>query len=193
MSRELRFRFEPYKFVNAAAYLASKCPDTTKMKLSKLLFFADKHHLLNYGRPIIGDRYVKMEFGPVPSMAYNLMKHDDRASVDDQVLFDENLDVNGNHIVPKKEPDLRYLSESDIEALDCAIAKYGHLTPAQLSKLSHREPAWKSAEMNWDMDYRLLFTAEEAQHIYALVQEDQELRDALTDVEFEDFVGILQS
>lgn len=47
--------------------------------------------------------------------------------------------------------------------------------------------------MNLDIDYRLLFTAEETKDIYALVQEDQELRDALTDIEFEEFVGTLQS
>lgn len=134
VSRELRCRCEPYKFVNAASYVASKCPDTTKMKLCKLLFFADKEHLLNYGRPIIGDRYIKMEFGPVPSMAYNLMKHDERAAVHDQELFDERLDVQVNRIVPKTEPDLRYLSESEVEALDSVITKYGHLTPGSVEQ-----------------------------------------------------------
>jgi len=63
------------------------------MKLSKLLYFVDKEHLLSYGRTVIGDRYIKMEFGPVPSSGYNLMKHDDRVSAEDQTLFDHHLNV----------------------------------------------------------------------------------------------------
>jgi uncharacterized phage-associated protein len=80
--------FDPLKFANAAAYLAGRCSDLTKMKVSKLLFFADKAHLLCYGRTVIGDRYIKMEFGPIPFSAYNLMKRDDRATAEDQEVFD---------------------------------------------------------------------------------------------------------
>ncbi len=191
MSRKLSFRFDAYKFVNAVAYLASRCPEATKMKVSKLLYYADKDHLLNYGRPVIGDRYVKMEFGPVPSMAYNLMKHDDRAPIEAQELFDERLEVQGNNIVPRSDPDLRYLSASDLEALDLVISKYGRLTPAQLSKLSHREAGWKEAEMNDEMDYRFMFASEDAKQMHELIQDDQQLRDALTDAELENIVGIL--
>jgi hypothetical protein len=56
-----------------------------------------------------------MEFGPVPSSAYNLIKRDDRAAAEDQ--------------------------ETGIEALDFVLKPYGCLTPAQLSKISHNEPA----------------------------------------------------
>ena len=61
----------------------------------------------------------------------------------------------------RKPANLRALSESDRESLDEVISKYGHLTPAQLSKLSHHEPAWINAEMNTEMDYRLFFAGSE--------------------------------
>lgn len=194
MSRRISFDFDARRFVNAAAYLVERCPEVTKMKLSKLLYFADKQHLLSYGKPIIGDRYVKMEFGPVPSSGYDLMKHDERALVEDQALFDHHLHVDGNEISLKVKANLRALSETDKEALDSVISTYGDLTPAQLSKLSHREPAWVNAEMNADMDYRLFFAGEhEAHAVQNLVEDDQELRDALAEVELEEIFGSLRS
>lgn len=194
MSRKLNFAFDVQKFVNASAYLVERCPETTRMKLAKLLFFADKEHLLTYGRPVIGDRYVKMEYGPVPSAGYNLIKRDERAAVEDQSIFDRHLTVHGNDVTLKAPADLRHLSETDIEVLNEVVAKYGHLTPAQLSTLSHREPAWMQAEMNAELDYRLLFAnRNDAENVELLVQEDQELRDALSELEFEEFFESLRS
>lgn len=66
MTRRLNFNFEVDKFVHAAAFLTESCPGVTKMKLAKLLYFADKKHLVEYGRPVTGDRYTKMELGPAP-------------------------------------------------------------------------------------------------------------------------------
>jgi uncharacterized phage-associated protein len=192
LHRRITFSFDVRKFVNASAYLVERCPEVTKMKLSKLLYFVDKEHLLSYGRTVIGDRYIKMEFGPVPSSGYNLMKHDDRVSVEDQTLFDHHLNVCGNDITLKAPASLRHLSETDREALDVAVTKYGNLTPAQLSKISHREPAWRNAEMNAEMDYRLFFAGvDSSQEIQCLVEDDQALRDALVDAELEEFIGVL--
>ena len=132
-----------------------------------------------------------MEFGPVPSSAYNLMKRDDRATAEDQEVFDRFLLVDGNDIKAKMPPDLNYLSETDVEALDYALHQYGHLTPAQLSKLSHNEPAWREAGMNSDMDYRLLLVEDEA--MAQMVQADQQLRDALEQVDVEELLASLRS
>lgn len=191
MSRRITFSFDALKFANATAYLAGRCADLTRMKLSKLLFFADKAHLLWYGRPVIGDRYIKMEYGPVPSSAYNLIKRDDRATAEDQEVFDHFLLVDGNDIKAKLPPDLNHLSETDVEALDFVLEKYGHLTPAQLSKLSHNDPAWREADMNGDMDYRLLLVEDET--MSQMVEADQELRDALEQVEVEELLASLRS
>lgn len=36
----------------------------------KLLFFADKHHLNAYGRPIVGDQYKALPYGRVAQTTY---------------------------------------------------------------------------------------------------------------------------
>jgi uncharacterized phage-associated protein len=53
--------------------------DSRRLRLSqfdilKTLFLADKVHLNAYGRPITFDEYVAMTDGPVPSLAYDLLK-----------------------------------------------------------------------------------------------------------------------
>jgi uncharacterized phage-associated protein len=186
VSRQISFSFDVQKFVSAAAYLAASCQDFTRMKLAKLLYFTDKEHLRAYGRPVSGDRYIKKEYGPVPSMAYDLIKHDERVDVEAQVVFDRHFDVSGNDLKIKAPPNLSFLSESDREILDEVLRKYGHLTSAQLSKLSHREPAWEKASMNSLMDYRLFLAGDE--HMSRLVQEDQELKDTLEAIEMEEIL-----
>src|ERR1700723_3107507 len=70
----LTFEFSLDKLVQAIAYFSkSGIPDLTKLKIAKLLYFADKVHLLEHGRPIIGDVYWCMDYGPVPSFALNEM------------------------------------------------------------------------------------------------------------------------
>jgi len=187
MSRRLAFDFDVERFVAATSFLVEKCPEVTKIKLFKLLYFADKRHLLTYGRPIIGDRYIKMDHGPVPSKGYNLVKRDERANAEDQELFDAYVTVQGNDLKTVNPPNLAYLSETEIEVLDEVVREYGLLTAGQLSKLSHRDPAWMNAELNSDMDLRWIFVggSENERLMERLAQEDQELRDELIEAGFE--------
>lgn len=39
----------------------------------QILFAADKYHLNKYGRPVIGDYYVKREYGIVPANVENMI------------------------------------------------------------------------------------------------------------------------
>ena len=57
------------KFVNAVLFFAEK-DKIGITKLNKLLYYSDFEHYRLYGRPIIGDEYVKMGQGPVPERAY---------------------------------------------------------------------------------------------------------------------------
>src|SRR5260370_8228699 len=71
---QIRFRFALEKLVQALVFFAQHgVRDLDKMKAAKLLFHADKYHLLKYGPPVIGDQYACMEYGPVPSASLNVM------------------------------------------------------------------------------------------------------------------------
>ena len=59
----------------ALIYISSKLGGrATYHQASKVMYFADKEHLRKMGRPIFDTFYRAMENGPVPSLAYDILK-----------------------------------------------------------------------------------------------------------------------
>jgi hypothetical protein len=58
--------FDRDKALEVILFIAEKLGAPTLLIISKILYLADKRHLQDYGRLICGDRYIAMEFGPVP-------------------------------------------------------------------------------------------------------------------------------
>ncbi|MGB8029526.1 MAG: Panacea domain-containing protein [Terracidiphilus sp.] len=168
----LNFRANGEKVVNMIAYFAGQCTDATKMKISKLMYFADKAHLNRFGRPISGDTYIRMKLGPVPSMGLNLMRHTTYFENVSE-LFDELIEVKGNEVRPLKGFNREIFSRSDISVMDETISQLGDVHALRLSDLSHDESAWKKADMNRKIDFELLFDeTAEGQQMLGLLLED---------------------
>jgi len=204
-SRRLRFEFSLDKFVAVVGYFADvgKIQDLTKLKAAKLLFFADKAHLLKYGRPILGDRYVSMDHGPVPSAALDLMNRliapDE---IDDPVReqLRTKLSVHWllfakNHPFRAKvhgEAAYQHLSQSERDVLDEIIATYGRKPVGELIDLTHKEYAWRISDgtrlrgSSAPMPYELFFEGEQTVEASALrefadaQQEDRDFVSALS-------------
>ncbi len=198
MTRRIRFEFSLEKFAAVMAYLVheGRIHDLTKLKAAKLLFFADKAHLLKYGRPIIGDRYVSMDHGPAPSAALELMN---RLVAPDEIpdpvrdQLNQTLSVHrrpfGHHPFRAKAhgKDVNdRLSDSEREVLDEVIRTYGHKSAGELVDLAHREHAWRVSDRlrpagsSWPMPYETFFEGEQSTSSEALRQfaeEQQEDRD----------------
>src|SRR4051794_10494791 len=51
------------------------------MKLIKLLYLADREALLRWGRPITTDTFVSMDYGPVVSTIYDLIRRKQNGAV----------------------------------------------------------------------------------------------------------------
>jgi len=96
----------------------------------KILYFAERSHLFEYGRTITGDAMIAMENGPVPSFSYDEVK----IRTIDKNFFDTDEE---NIIVATKEPNIDTLSESEIECLDASIEDNKHLGFGDLKKKSH--------------------------------------------------------
>ncbi|HXI11323.1 MAG TPA: Panacea domain-containing protein [Thermoanaerobaculia bacterium] len=193
---QIRFRFAPEKLVQALAFFAHQgIRDLNTMKAAKLLFHADKYHLLEHGRPVIGDQYACMEYGPVPSASLNVMNdviaNDAHFPPVAKDLFDEYLTVEKSIFKKypvfraRKAPDMDVFSDSDVEALDYARKTYGAKSAWKLSEESHDEPSWKVANerrapySSVIMDYRLFFEGHPAaEHMIHFMEAQQEDRDA---------------
>ena len=67
-------KFDKIKTLNALLYVASRVQRKDIHKIFKIIYFADRQHLADWGRPITGDTYIAMEAGPVPSRMYDMLK-----------------------------------------------------------------------------------------------------------------------
>jgi uncharacterized phage-associated protein len=155
------FSINPEKAIEAIVYLANKKPNIDHYHVVKTIFYADKKHLNEHGRPVLGDRYVKMQAGPVPSLVLDIINLNDLAI--DSGLIEKALDsftvtqeFQRKLIAPKREAALDKFSESDLECLDEAFDFCKAKDFKELCDVSHGERAWKEAEDNGDMDYFLM-------------------------------------
>src|SRR5690606_9928660 len=72
----IRFRTNPEKALEVILWFASKREGIDFHSILKLLFFADKYHLNGYGRPIVGDQYKALPYGPVAQTTYDILKRE---------------------------------------------------------------------------------------------------------------------
>lgn len=167
MPARIKFHFDPEKAVEVILYVANRVGDPGFHRISKILYFADREHLANYGRFICGDSYVAMKHGPVPSGMYDILKHVRGDSLSCPVPHaTESFRVeDSKKVVPFKDADLDLLSDSERECLDAAIAKYGKMPFKKLTDLSH-DKAWDSADENELIEVeQIVATLPDAKHL----------------------------
>ena len=147
------FNLNIQKALEVILYLSNRVNEISSHTLLKMLFFADVYHLNEYGRPIIGDDYNALKFGPVASTVYDIIQ---KKPFLIEVLAEEPFNVVDikklNKRVPVIFPERDYnedcLSLSDREALDYSIKKYINCNFDELTELSHQHPAWQKAWSN---------------------------------------------
>jgi uncharacterized phage-associated protein len=153
----IHFQFNRDKALAALAFIAAKRPNLSPFFVSKILFFADKAHVNRFGRPIIGDDYIAMRDGPVPSTVKNYIDENwDRTERPNG--FDEAIRIKKGWwlrwVHPGKEgPNLALLSQTDQDCIAEAIAFCEGKSKDELSEITHHEKSWKRAHRNRSMDY----------------------------------------
>jgi hypothetical protein len=187
------YKFSLEKFVSSMTYFAQRVSDLTKLRAAKLLYFADKYHLTKYGRPIIGDVYIRMDHGPVPSQALDFMEEIiqpfrfpgmEHPTLDtlEQYL---SVEKTGKYhkFRAKRNPDDLSLSESDIEALDYAITRFGNVPVAVVYQAGHNEQSWLRTPANQRIEYRLFFDEDDSdqKELLSLIDEAHETENFLSD------------
>lgn len=150
------FSFDRDVALNSLLYVASRVPTSDIYTVLKVIYFADKYHLENYGSFISGDKYIAMDKGPVPSSTYRIFQvvRDGDSGFDADAVeeFQEAINVKGRFdVVPLKDADFDYLSEAALESLNYSIKNFGHLRFGQLKRLSH-DAAWKASNRDSSMD-----------------------------------------
>lgn len=120
----------------------------------KTAFYAQQIHLAEYGCPLFKDDICALPFGPVPSTVYDLLKlargdqkemtyhlSDGLSFVSDAIGWDN------ERYFAKEQPDLEYLSQSDIQSLDKAIATVSKMDFNEIFRDTHGDE-WTRAYNN---------------------------------------------
>lgn len=153
--------FSPKMAIDVMLYVSSRLKNPTIHEVLKIQYFADKLHFSRYGFMPSGDNYIAMEFGPVGSKTYNLIKaaRGDRNKYIPESFVaatDGSLEVRGISVIALSEPDLSMLSEAQIECLDEAIGEYGNMDFGKRTMISH-DAAW---EKGWARSSKAMATVD---------------------------------
>jgi len=152
-----------------------------KVKLVKLIFFADITHLGRYGRPVVGGRYLAMDHGPVSS---EILDHIKRSKGGGRA---QPFVLKGYKVIAQGLADEDKLSQSDMEILEEINDEYGARDTFSLRDETHRYEAWKEhyrgRRTSRPIPYEAFFLdlPKEEQEMLAVIREDQEARDILAD------------
>ena len=136
--------FNHQKATQAINFFASQAPNgrISKMRVIKLIWLADRYHLRHYGRPIIGDQYWAMPFGPVGSSVKDIAEASGFLADEERDYSGKYLRSDGYEVESIARPDLDVLSATDIEALRVVRETVGSHNKFQLVELSHAYPEW---------------------------------------------------
>lgn len=143
--------------MNVLLYVLSKYDGECDIHtICKIMFFADQEHLSKYGRAITGDSYIAKPYGGVPSKLYDIMRavRGDSYFSDKAEEFKALFRFKNKQVVMKiAETDMDYLSESDIECIDNAIAKVKDKSFGEITQLAHGY-AWTNTQQDREISVK---------------------------------------
>lgn len=142
-------KFDKSKALEVLLYVTSKVEDM--YHIGKIIYFANRYHLEVYGRFIIDDRIVAMKNGPVLSNLYNMMKSvRGENNAYREAKSSLSYDKGKYRLVIKRQPDMDYLSYSDVECLEKATYKIKNMSFRELEKFSH-DSLYHTADIDDDI------------------------------------------
>lgn len=130
-------------------------------KLNKLLFYIDFMAYQELGVSVSGERYIKLQRGPVPlSIVPTLkrMRENGDISITERIIFGKYLQKKTS---PLRDPDSSLFSDDEKRLIDGIIAMFKIHNGSSISKLSHDFIGWDVAEMGEEIPYNTVFVSNE--------------------------------
>jgi len=136
--------FNKDKFVNMVTLFASTT-NTFKVKMNKLLYYADFAHYKYYGRSISGASYEAIQMGPVPThfqTLFEFLKGTETFEIED--IWFESTGTAGEKFHSEIENfNQNLFTETELEILKKVIDRFKDTSTNQIKELSHQEIGWK--------------------------------------------------
>jgi putative zinc finger/helix-turn-helix YgiT family protein len=130
------------KFCHMAAFFAEKL-HPWKVKMNKLLFYADFGHFKRFGESISGIKYIAIRMGPVPNNYDGLLnwaREQECIHVDCE-YFNNGV---GEQYFPGKIPiDPALFSEKELSTMTEVVEKFRSTSTQEIIEISHGEKGWQ--------------------------------------------------
>lgn len=136
------------KVVEVINYLAQNVAVLYKVKLMKLLWYADILHYKRHGRSITGLVYSALPMGAVPEGHEQIVMLDGVSF--DTVMYGDNV---GYKFKPTSGLEIKRLTADELETINKVISEFGHLNTDQIVDRMHEEEAYKCTEGNCIISY----------------------------------------
>jgi len=148
------------KAIEVIVWLSNKQPRIDIYHIVKIMFFADKMHINQYGRPLIGDTYIKMQYGPVPSVIHDLITDSMWLSPRQAKKISTSIKVGSKKefypVTALRGADLSYFSKSDLKCLLESFERYKDSSFDELYTLTHKERCYIETTEKSPIDYALM-------------------------------------
>lgn len=128
---------------DVAAELRARLPGLTGLKLHKLLYYCQGHHLATFGEALFSDRVSAWDMGPVVGSLWHEEKNGPPAPG-----FDSEL------------------GESALNTVGYVLSRYGSLSGRDLINLTHNELPWRRADSSRRPGESTLITPEWMQEYF---------------------------
>jgi hypothetical protein len=146
--------FDSQKALEAMVFVAQRQHDLYASL--KAIYFADKEHLRLFGRQMFDEQYAALEMGPTPSALYDYVKS---ARGEESVHFSQDLDAqiceslraSARTIRAMREPNLYYLSKSEIQCLEYGLSVVAGKSFDWIKEESH-DAAYEKTRRNGIME-----------------------------------------
>lgn len=191
----LKNLFNEKKAAQAAAYFLFRAGrPLSVLKLSKLLYLAERRSFEKFGEPLIGDRPVSMPHGPVLSSTYD---HMNGALPSVAGGWESWIADREGHFLALRDPqalrsperDMLELSDADLEVLSEIWERFGGMDQWQLREWTHDNcPEWRDPEGSSipirpeDLFAALKFSPERCDAVLARLREADEINAAFASV-----------
>lgn len=146
-----------------------------KLKLIKLIYFAERLSLSKYSHPMLFDEFYSLPHGPICSSTLNGID-----GLTNEELWSEYIARNGNILVAIKKLDrdeMDEISEAEMSVISDIWDKMGHMSPSQLRNYSHKNcPEYTETESSRiPISYKQVFEALGEEDAEALASEIDEM------------------
>jgi len=128
-----------------------------KVKLMKLLYFADFDHYSKHGVSITGDTYVKLEYGPVPKHAEEMLEllHErELLDIGSVPVYDH---VRNTYRLRKPLREIKHLNGDEVLTLLAVMNKWRNHSREEIVMASHGDPPWIMTHYGAEIPYELVY------------------------------------